>query len=144
MQNDLLTNVLMLVAIFFLIYIIFSTMNITAKKEGFSSSTTTSSSTKQTAASSSNNGLAGNADTYTANIQSQVIKLQDSMLISKYRTNYENVIMAMDDLVDNLMLEKVLSIQSSNIEQGLADLVGLNNAKAALNNVMQFIDSSSS
>ena len=140
MQNDLLTNVLMLVAIFFLIYIIFSTINITTKKEGFSSSDTKTA--PSSSSTSSSNGLAGNAETYTANIQSQVIKLQDSMLLSKYRTNYENVVMAMDDLVDNLMLEKVLSIQSSNMKQGLDELVGLNNAKDALNNVMKFIDNS--
>ena len=140
MQNDLLTNVIILIAIIFLIYIIFSTMNVTLKREGFDSTTTTDT----TKTGITNNGIAGNAETYTANIQSQVIKLQDVMLLSKYRTNYENVIIAMDDLIDNLMLEKVLSIESSNIEKGLEELVGLNNAKTALNNVMKFLDGSSS
>ena len=134
MQNDLLTNVIILIAIIFLIYIIFSTMNVTLKREGFDSTTTTDT----TKTGITNNGIAGNAETYTANIQSQVIKLQDVMLLSKYRTNYENVIIAMDDLIDNLMLEKVLSIESSNIEKGLEELVGLNNAQTALNNVMKF------
>ena len=66
------------------------------------------------------------------------------MLLSKYRTDYENVIMALDDLVDNLMLKTALNLNTSNPQQGLTELVGLNNAKTALNNVMKFIDSSSS
>jgi hypothetical protein len=62
------------------------------------------------------------------------------VLISKYRTDYETVIINLSDLVDNLMLQTALTIDQSKPHDGLAKLVGLNNAKAALNNVMKFID----
>ena len=142
MENDLFTNVLMLLAIFFLIYIIFSTMNFGYKKEGFDSS---NNGTKSSSSSSSNiNGFAGNAQYYVSGIKDRVIQLQDTMLLSKYRADYENVIMGLDDLVDNLMLEKALSITADNTQKSLEELVTLNDSKTALNNVMKFIDSSSS
>ena len=158
MENDLLTNVLILAAIVFLVYIIINTMNLNKEAFGPSSSSSkpspsskpsssskpSASSSSSSSSSSSNSGLAGNAASYTANIQSQVIQLQDSTLVSKYRSDYENAIMAVDDLVDNLMLKTALSIDSSNPQQGLTDLVGLDQAKTALNNVMKFVDSSSS
>ena len=143
MENDLFTNVLMLVAIVFLIYIIFSTMNFGYKKEGFDSSNN-STSTAKSSSSSNINGFAGNAQYYVSGIKDKVIKLQDTMLLSKYRADYENVIMSLDDLVDNLMLEKVLSINADNTQKSFEELVTLNDSKTALNNVMKFIDSSSS
>jgi hypothetical protein len=48
--------------------------------------------------------------------------------------------MGMDDLVNNLMLQTVLSVNQSNPQQSLIQLGELNNAKTALNNVMKFID----
>jgi hypothetical protein len=85
-------------------------------------------------------GVAGNAAAYGANIKAQAIKLQDTVLISKYRTDYETVVINLSDLVDNLMLQTALTIDQSKPHEGLTKLVGLNNAKAALNNVMKFID----
>jgi hypothetical protein len=38
------------------------------------------------------------------------------------------------------MLEATLSMDSKNPQKSLMGLVGLNNAKTALNNVMKFID----
>ena len=100
------------------------------------SSTTTSTSTSTT----SSNGIAGNAAAYGAALKAQAVKAQDSFLISKYRTDYENVVINMDDLVNNLMLQTTLSINPSSPHESLGKLVMLNNAKEALNNVMKFID----
>jgi hypothetical protein len=139
MQNDLFTNILMLIAIFFLIFIIFSTMNLGyKKKEGFDVSNNSISGNNNI------NGFAGNAQYYLSGIKDKVIQMQDTLLLSKYRSDYENIILGLDDLVDNLMLEKVLTITSDNTQKSLEDLVTLNNSKIALNNVMKFIDSSSS
>jgi hypothetical protein len=91
---------------------------------------------------SSNNGVAGNAAEYASAIKTNVIKIQDMLLISKYRNDYENVVLNMDDLVNNLMLKATLSIDKTKPHEGLKILVGLNEAKSALNNVMKFIDSS--
>jgi hypothetical protein len=103
-------------------------------KEGLETATAT--------ATTGSGGVAGNAAAYGANIKAQAIKLQDTVLISKYRTDYETVVINLSDLVDNLMLQTALTIDQSKPQDGLAKLVGLNNAKAALNNVMKFIDKS--
>ena len=141
MHQDFLTTMVIIAAICFLLFIIFSTMN--TEKEGFVKKNT-SSSQDSFLGNSSSSGVAGQAESYTADIQAQVIKLQDTMLLSKYRGNYENVVMALDDLVDNLMLKTALSMSPTNPQESLTELVNLNNAKTALNNVMKFIDSSSS
>jgi hypothetical protein len=107
--------------------------------EGMSTDDISSMSTTSTSTSTSN-GIAGNAAAYGANLKAQSIKAQDSFLISKYRTDYENVIVNMDDLVNSLMLQTTLSVDPSSPQDSLGKLVMLNNAKAALNNVMKFID----
>jgi hypothetical protein len=90
----------------------------------------------------SENGIAGNASTYGANIKTQVIKMQDTLLISKYRSDYETAILNLDDLVNNLMLQTALSIDQSKPNQSLAVLSQLQQSKMALNTIMKFIDSS--
>lgn len=137
MNKDFLCNLTIFIGICILIYYIFSNINVKEGLENASSSTTTSSTTTS---SSSSNGVAGNAAAYSANIKAQVIKLQDTTLISKYRSDYENVVINMDDLVNNLMLQVTLNVDQSKPEASLAKLAQLNQAKAALNNVMKFID----
>ena len=135
MNKDFLCNLAIFIGICILIYYIFSNINVKEGLENASSSTTTTSSS-----SSTSNGVAGNAAAYSANIKAQVIKLQDTTLISKYRSDYENVVINMDDLVNNLMLQVTLNVDQSKPEASLAKLAQLNQAKAALNNVMKFID----
>ena len=144
MNSDLLTTTVIIFAICFLLFIIFSTINL--KKEGFDQKFNQKSSNDKTNPSTNNsnstsNGIAGGAESYAANIQSQVIKLQDTILLSKYRSNYENVVIALDDLVDHLMLNTTLTMNPTNPQESLRELVDLNNAKTALNHVMKFIDS---
>jgi hypothetical protein len=86
------------------------------------------------------NGIAGNATSYGASIKSATIKLQDALLISKYRTDYETVILNMDDYVNNAMLQLVLSVDTKNPADTLTQLAQMYQAKAALNDVMNFID----
>lgn len=87
------------------------------------------------------NGTAGNAASYGAQIKAATIKLQDTFLISKYRSDYETVVLNLDDLVNNLMLKNALSIDKENPGASLAKLVELQQAKIALNSVMKFVDS---
>jgi hypothetical protein len=131
MNKDFLCNLTIFIGICILIYFIFSNMGV---KEGLETTTTTTSSTS--------NGVGGSAAAYGANIKAQVIKLQDTTLISKYRADYENVVINMDDLVNNLMLQITLNIDQAKPEASLAKLAQLNMAKAALNSVMKFIDKS--
>jgi hypothetical protein len=129
MNKDFLYNLTIFIGICILIYYIFRNIGV---KEGLETETTSTS--------TSSNGVAGGAAAYGANIKAQVIKLQDITLISKYRADYENVVINMDDLVNNLMLQVTLNIDHSKPEVGLEKLAKLNQAKAALNSVMKFID----
>ena len=95
--------------------------------------------------SSGEGGVAGNADSYASTIKSNTIKQQDTFLISKYRKSYETVILNLDDLINNLMLQTTLNIDSNGkIEKVLESFKTLNTlseSKKALNQVMQFVDS---
>jgi hypothetical protein len=133
MNKDFLYNLTIFIGICILIYFIFRNIGV---KEGLE----TASSVTTTTTDSNGNGVAGGAAAYAANIKAQVIKLQDTTLISKYRADYENVVINMDDLVNNLMLQITLNIDHSKPEAGLEKLSKLNQAKIALNNVMKFID----
>ena len=59
--------------------------------------------------SSGENGVAGNANQYAGDIKTQVIKMQDTMLIAKYRKDYENTIINLDDYVNYMMLQTILN-----------------------------------
>ena len=138
MSNAFLYNSAIFISICILIYFVFSNIGLKEGLENNKSSSTTSTTTS----SSTTSGVAGGAAAYAANIKEQAIKLQDTVLISKYRADYENVVINMDDLVNNLMLQITLNIDQSKPEASLGKLAQLNQAKAALNNVMKFIDKS--
>jgi hypothetical protein len=90
-------------------------------------------------------GAAGNAAKYAAAIKSLTTNIQDELLISKYRKDYENAIINLDDFVSMIMLKQALSLKASdgnskpNIEV-LASLATLKSSKDALNSIMTFID----
>lgn len=88
-----------------------------------------------------NNGIAGNAASYGAQIKAASIKLQDTFLISKYRSDYETVILNLEDFINNLMLKNALSFDKETPGNSLEKIVELQQAKVALNDVMKFIDS---
>lgn len=88
-------------------------------------------------------GEAGAAASYSTSIKSTGTHLLDTLLISKYRSDYENVILNMDDYVHALMLDTLLNIDSTNKENvisGLTTINTLNASKDALNNIMKFVD----
>ena len=86
------------------------------------------------------NGIAGNAASYAASLKATTVKYQDLLLISKYRTEYETVILNLDDLINNLMLNEALSANPSNPITAIENLAKMNQAKTALNSVMKFVD----
>ena len=88
------------------------------------------------------NGVAGNAAAYGATIKATTIKLQDTFLITKYRSDYETAILNLDDLISNLMLQTTLSIDSNNPDSAIKKLADMSQAKTALNSVMKFVDAS--
>lgn len=89
----------------------------------------------------SENGIAGNAAGYAASLKSNVIKTQDELLISKYRTDYETAIINLDDFINNQMLTAALSVNTSKPQDTIQQLAQMYQAKNALNSVMKYIDS---
>jgi hypothetical protein len=90
---------------------------------------------------SSGDGIAANAASYAASLKSEVIRAEDELLISKYRTDYETSILNLDDLINTRMLNISLSADPSNLKQTLIDLSQCQQAKSALNSVMKYVDS---
>jgi len=142
-------NLCIFVVICFFAYVIFRNMNNNYLNqdqynyiEGMTTSTTTDISGNQPATSSTN-GVAGNSAAYAAQIKAQAIKIEDQLLISKYRTEYENVVLNLDELVNDLMLQTALNVNQTNPQQAMIKLSQLQQAKAGLNSVMKYIDASS-
>ena len=132
-------NIGLIFAIGVFAYIIFRRM---IYQEGFDvSGNTTPPPASTTPSTSSTNGMAGNSSVYLSQIQSQNVKFNDSFNITNYRKQYEDIILSMDDLVNNLMLQTALTIDQTSPQQSLIQLGQLNNAKTGLNSVMKFIDS---
>ena len=142
-MNKGISTLLFFIVICFIIYLIFRNINFQEGLENSSSSTTSTTSTSNNSSSSNTsitNGIAGSAQSYAADIKSETIRNQDVLLISKYRKDYENVILNADDLINTLMLETTLSMNKKNPLPSLDKLVKLNSAKAALNSVMKYVD----
>jgi hypothetical protein len=143
-MNKQIMNLLFIIAICFVAYLLFRNLNF---KEGFDGNTTDASgnpvsTTSQTTTSAVTSGIAGSAQNYAANIKSATIKNQDMLLVTKYRHDYENAILNVDDLINTIMLQTALSVDISNPMISIEKLAKLDSARTALNNVMKFVDSS--
>jgi hypothetical protein len=135
-MNKVIQNILGFIAICLLGYIVMDGMNVTIR-EGFSAEE------QQQEVATTAPGIAGNAATYASTLKAQSTQMQDTFLISKYRSNYENIILDMLDFVNDLMMNTVLSAnatQSQSVTETLQTLTSLSGAQTALNNVMKFID----
>jgi hypothetical protein len=137
MSSDFLIKIVVVALSIFVIIYIFSNLGSYSYMEGLENNQASTSGQNVDA----KNGIAGNAAAYGSNIKAQTVKLQDTLLISKYRSEYENAIINLDDMVNNLMLQTALTIKQTNPVEGLDKLVKLHQSKAALNSVMKFIDS---
>jgi hypothetical protein len=90
-------------------------------------------------------GIGGSAATYATDISQQMVALQDSLLIKKYKTDYENVILNLDEYIGLAMLQTALLINPKDVTMPenialLTNLNTLNAAKQSLNNVMTVVD----
>ena len=132
MKSELM-NLFLFIGICFVLYLLFKNFNFSGIKEGMTDASGNS-------VTPSSNGVAGNAASYGATIKAENIKLQDAFLISKYRSDYETVILNLDDLINNLMLNTALSIDTKKPADGIKQLAEMNQAKSALNSVMKFVD----
>jgi hypothetical protein len=135
MKTELM-NMFLFIGISLVVYLLFRNFNYNSQYSLIEGMTDASGN----AVTPTDNGIAGNAASYGAQIKAATIRLQDTVLISKYRSDYETTILNLDDLVDNLMLRTVLSIDTNNPAAGLKYLADMNQSKLALNNVMKFVD----
>lgn len=129
-------NLFLFIALCLVIYLLFSSFNYTHNPMLIEGMTDASGNTI-----SVSNGIAGNSASYGAAIKSATIKMQDTFLISKYRSDYETVILNLDDLLNNLMLQTTLSINPEKPNDAIDKLAKMQQAKVALNSVMKFVDS---
>ena len=136
MKKELM-NLFLFIGVCFVFYLLFRNFNFSYKEGLETTDTTTTTTTTDTTI--GKNGIAGNAAAFAASIKEQNIKFQDQFLISKYRSDYEAVILDLDELVDNLMLKTIL-IPSKNPEETLEKIGELNQSKVALNSIMKFVD----
>ena len=125
-------------------YLIFRNLNTNNSSyvEGMTDSTTDASGNPAPPPGSITNGVAGNAAGYAAQLKSAVIKSQDELLITKYRSDYENAVLNLDDYLNTIMLQTALSVNQNNPQQSIAKLAQMQQAKVALNSIMKFVDSS--
>lgn len=142
-MDTTMTNLFIFIGIGIFTYLIFRNLNVNnlSYVEGMTTTTDASgnpspSTTPQTT------GVAGNAAAYAAQLKSAVIKSQDELLISKYRSDYENAVLNLDDYLNNMMLQTALSVNQNNPQASIAKLAQMQQAKVALNSTMKFIDSS--
>ena len=143
MNNSTITNLCIFIGICIFSYLIFRNLNTTNSSyvEGMTTTTDPSGNPPPPPASITN-GVAGNAAGYAAQLKAAVIKSQDELLISKYRSDYETAVLNLDDYLNTMMLQTALSVNQNNPQISIAKLAQMQQAKAALNSTMKFIDSS--
>ena len=135
MKRELM-NLFLFIGICLIVYLLFRNFNYNTQYSLIEGMTDASGNS----VASSSNGIAGNAATYGAQIKEATIKLQDTFLITKYRSDYETVILNLDDFINNLMLKSALSFDKENPGSSMERLIQLQQVKLALNNVMKFVD----
>jgi len=139
-QDEFFKIIGILLVSFFIIYMVVKMFKLQATVlEGLTNGSDSSDSSL-----SSSNGEAGTAASYAATIKAQTVKLQDELLISKYRKDYETVIINLDDYIGYLMIKQVLNMKvSDNLQANMVSINNLNSLKSAkdsLNTTMTFLD----
>jgi hypothetical protein len=84
------------------------------------------------------NGLAANSEQFDQKLQEYIQKSKDELNIDKYRTQYENIVLHMDDWTSLFMLKSILLAQSP--EQAMPMLAVGSLVRNGLNNVLKFSD----
>ena len=136
MNEDLLKVIGLVVVTAFIIFMVVKSLKL--QKSVLEGLTNSSSSTSMS-------GIAGSATNYAAAIKAQSVQIQDALLISKYRSDYEAIIINMDTYLNLLIMQGFLNLNtnSSSAATNLDAINSINSlysAKQALNGSMKFID----
>ena len=133
-QDEFFKIIGIIIVCFFIIYMIVKMFQLQSNVvEGLTNSDT-----------SGESGESGTASTYAANIKAQIVKLQDKLLITKYRKDYESAIINLDDYIGYLMIQQVLNMKLGNDMKTNIETINtlniLKNSKESLNATMTFLD----
>jgi len=148
MNGDFLKTVGLMIVIAIVIYFAFRVMNklIPTLKETFSDNIEglTSMTDSKNNLGTSFNGVAGNAATYAKKIEGHTAKMVDGMLIPKYRGDYEQVLLHLENYHNANLLNKLLNYNLNDptkSSEELSDIVKHHdNVVQSLNNAMKFLD----
>ncbi len=88
-----------------------------------------------------NQGVAVGAGKLATELQVKSVSLHDSLLITKYRKDYDNVIMNWENYIHNLMLETVLNADLQTPLVSMERLNTLNKSLESLASVQEYVDS---
>jgi hypothetical protein len=139
-MNDLLTSACILAMLLFAAYISSKTLTYLSNNlEGMETSKSTGTT------STSTTGVGAGAASWGDAIKSATTKINDAMLVSKYRKDYENVIINAEDCVNASMLSALMTSPlgpDGNVTvQTLTAIKNMNDSKVALNEIMKYVDS---
>uniref|UniRef100_A0A6C0H5Z1 Uncharacterized protein n=1 Tax=viral metagenome TaxID=1070528 RepID=A0A6C0H5Z1_9ZZZZ len=84
-------------------------------------------------------GSAGSASNFNDEIKAKLTLLQDELLISKYRNDYEDILTNMETYVNLLILKKTVNLDATN-SSDVSIITDLNSLKTSINSSMNFID----
>ena len=116
--------IVLIIAVFF---VIFLASMIGSKKEGLPSSSSSTS--------SASGGEAGLAAGYADEIKAKTVELQDTLLIAKYRKEYETTLINLDEYIGMLMVQQCLQLKLDGGKELLAGLDALNTLQSSKNNL---------
>lgn len=152
MNGDFLKTVGLMIVIAIIIYFAFRVMNkliptmqqnFSGSIEGLTTLSTPNSSSKNNLGTSFN-GVAGNAANYAKKIEGHTAKMVDGMLIPKYRGDYEQVLLHLENYHNANLLNKLLNYNLNDptkSSEELSDIVKHHdNVVQSLNNAMKFLD----
>ena len=140
-QDEFFKIVGILIVCFFIIYMVVKMFHLqTSVIEGL----TNADGTITPDATPPSSGEAGTAASYAAAIKAEVVKLQDELLVAKYRKDYEPAIINLDDYIGYLMIKQTLNMKiGADVKTNLESINALNilkSAKESLNATMTFLD----
>ncbi len=127
MNNDF---IVLIISIFAVIFIATFSGTFLSNKEGLTTISSVS-------------GSAGLASDYADKVKSKAVELQDTLLISKYRKEYETALIQLDDYIGMLMVQQSLNLKLDGGKELLVGLNALNTLKTAkdnLNVTMEHLD----
>ena len=152
MNSDFLKTVGLMIVIAIIIYFAFRVMNkliptmqqnFSDNLEGLTTLSTPNSSSKNNLGNSFN-GVAGNAANYAKKIEGHTAKMVDGMLIPKYRGDYEQILLHLENYHNANLLNKLLNYNLNDptkSSEELSDIVKHHdNVVQSLNNAMKFLD----